>query len=746
MVINKKIKRTMLQNKSQYIGSLALIIISCMLYTMFNQLAVNMDKMTSSFERNYVQDDASFIVDKTINNPKKLGEKFNMKLEKSGSFDYEISKGKTLRVFSENIKVDIPAVISGNKLTTNGILIDPSYAKANNIKVGDKITIANKKLNVSGLMSLPNYIYAIKSESDIMNNPKSFGIAVITKNNFDSLNLGSSFYNIKFNNSKNIDSKISKLKSYLKSQNINVLSWTNIDENPRVTYVTAKIKSTKSISSSMPIAILLLTCSMTGIIMLRMLQKEAVIIGTMYALGYRKKKIRKHYLTYSLSIAIIGGIVGTILGGLALKPMVTFMVSYFNVPTNYLSFDIKYVVISILLPIIFLFISSYFIINKQLKNSPVDLMHGGIENSKVNFFERHLKLDNFKFNFKFKIRQQLRSIPRSLLLLFGIIASTMLLLLGFATKNSMDFLMQESITSTYKYKYQYIFNSLQTTSPSKGEKFSETAFSLKSNSKTIITAYGINPNTKYLLLKDRSGNSLDKNKVIVTKALADKLSIKENDKIKVINRFNSKVYTIRIDSIADTYSSQSLYMPLSRFNTMLNYPSGSYIGLWSNNKINIPENKLISTSNIDDFRTALSTATKPLQYSMGSISLMSFIIGLIIIYVVTSLIIEENKENISLMKVLGYRKKEVYSLILNSSSFIVIVGYLLGIPLLLGSLNALFKSMTSTMNLSLKVKLNFTYILIGFIVIYLTYEISNLLSRKKITKISMAAALNSTKE
>ncbi|NYC94645.1 ABC-type antimicrobial peptide transport system permease subunit [Clostridium acetobutylicum] len=278
------------------------------------------------------------------------------------------------------------------------------------------------------------------------------------------------------------------------------------------------------------------------------------------------------------------------------------------------------------------------------------------------------------------------------------------------------------------------------------KKFSETAFSLKSNNKTIITAYGINPNTRYLLLKDRSGNSLDKNKVIVTKTLSDKLNIKENDKIKVINRFNSKVYTIRIDSIADTYSSQSLYMPLSRFNTMLNYPSGSYIGLWSDNKINIPENKLISTSNIDDFKTALSTATKPLQYSMGSISLMSFIIGLIIIYVVTSLIIEENKENISLMKVLGYRKKEVYSLILNSSSFIVILGYLLGIPFLLGSLNALFKSMTSTMNLSLKVKLNFTYILIGFIVIYLTYEISNLLSRKKITKISMAAALNSTKE
>ena len=135
-----------------------------------------------------------------------------------------------------------------------------------------------------------------------------------------------------------------------------------------------------------------------------------------------------------------------------------------------------------------------------------------------------------------------------------------------------------------------------------------------------------------------------------------------------------------------------------------------------------------------------------MQAYVGAISFMAFIIGLIVIYVVTSLIIEENKENISLMKVLGYRKKEVYSLILNSSSFIVVIGYLIGIPLLLASVNQMISSATKSMNLAMPIRINYIYILVGFIVIYLTYEVSKAFSRRKVNRVSMTEALKSRVE
>jgi putative ABC transport system permease protein len=419
------------------------------------------------------------------------------------------------------------------------------------------------------------------------------------------------------------------------------------------------------------------------------------------------------------------------------------MVSYFNMPVGTLDFNISYIIISILLPVVFLIVCSYFVVNKALKNSPVELMRGGEGKSKVGFIERKVNLDKLKFNTKFKIREQIRSIARSMFLLLGIIMATMLLLLGFTAKSSLDYLMNKSFSEAFKYNYHYVFNSVQHDMPAKGEAFSEIPFTLNSNNKLAFTVYGVNPDSKYITFKDKSGNTLKSNKILITRPLADKLDIKPNDTIKVVNRLDSKEYSIKIDNIAETYVGQYIYMPLDELNTMLGFPSGSYMGLWSSEKLDIPENKLLAVVTVDEMKSAFNALTQPLQSAIGIIAFMSFIIGLIVIYVVTSLTIEENKENISLMKILGYRKKEVYSLILNSSSFIVILGYILGVPLILASMSALYKSITKDMSITIPVTINYSYVLAGFIVIYLTYELSKLLSRRKINRISMSEALKS---
>lgn len=747
MIINKKIKRTMLESKSQYLGSLVLIIFSCLLFTMFNLVSINLTGLSTSFEKDYKQEDASFTTSKKLNNIEALESKFNISIEETKSFDYGVSEDKTLRLFSENTKVNLPAIIEGNPLSGDDILIDPSYAKANNLKVGDSIIIYDKNFNISGFMSLPNYIYPLKSETDILNDPSKFGIAVISKEDFNSLNKGNTLYSLRFNGDRsNISDKITDFKDYLRNNGTIILSWVNVSENTRVTYFTAKLQGIDSMSSSMPIAVLLLTCILTGIVMFRMLKREAVIIGTLYALGYRKREIMNHYLLYPVVVSVLGGIIGTILGALTLRPMMGYYVSYFNIPVGNLSYDITYMIISVLLPLVFLIVCSYFVVNKSLKHSPVDLMRGGKEKNKVGFIERKVNLDRFSFKTKFKIREQLRSIPRSAFLLLGIIMATMLLLMGFAAKSSMDSLMKDSFNEAYKYKYHYVFNSVQIGKPEKGEAFSEIPFALKSDNKVNFTVYGVADDSQYISFKDKSGNLLKSDKIIITRPLADKLNIKANDTIKVVNRLDSKEYSITVDAIAETFVGQNMYISLDELNNMISFPEGSYMGTWSSEKLDIPEEKLLAFVTVDEMKSAFDTMTKPLQAVIGVIAFMSFIIGLIVIYVVTSLTIEENKDNISLMKVLGYRKKEVYSLILNSSTFIVIIGYVLGIPLLLASLTAMFKSITKDMNVSFPVVIDYVYVVVGFVVIYLTYELSKLLSRRKVNKISMSDALKSRLE
>jgi putative ABC transport system permease protein len=745
MIINKKIKRTMMESKSQYVGSLALIIISCLLFTMFNLLSYNLTNITSSFGKNYLQEDASFMTDKKINID--IESKFNMRIEEGRTFDYPVSKDKVLRVFTENSKVNIPAIIKGKALSGGDILVDPAFANANKLNVGDNIKLYDKTFKISGFMSLPNYIYPLKTEGDILTDPNSFGIGVISKADFSDINKGNSFYAIRFNEDKgDIENRMAQFRDYLRSENINILTWMSASANPRITYVTMKVNGINQVSSTIPVVILLLTCILTGIVMWRMLKRESVIIGTLYAFGYKKKQIQEHYIRYPLFIALVGGIIGTILGTIALRPMINVMVAFFNMPVGNLIFSAKFIVVSILLPIVFLSTAGYFVVNKALKESPLELMRGGKENNKVGFIEKNLKLEKLKFSTKFKIREQLRSIPRSAFLLLGVMLATMLLLFGFAAKSSLDSLMKDGFEDAFKYNYSYVFNSFQQGSPENGEAFSETPFTLESDNKTSIALYGVSPNSKYITFKNKSGEKLSTDEIIITRALADRLKVLPQDAIKIINKLDSKEYSITIDSIAESYVGNYIYMPLSEFNSMLNYPPNSYIGIWSTEKLDIPQNKLLTTVTKDDIKGAFSTMTAPIQTSLGTMAFMSFIIGLIVIYVVTSMVIEENKENISLMKVLGYRKKEVYSMILNSSSFLVVLGYILGVPLLLASLSAMFKSLTKEMSISLPITISYSYLVIGFVIIYFTFVVSKTLNKKKINRISMNEVLKSRLE
>jgi len=747
MVINKKIKRTMLESKSQYFGSLALIVISCLLFTLFNLLSNNLANLTSTFEKNYVQEDATFKTNKKLNNITDLETKFEMKIEEGSSFDYAASNTKVLRVFNENTKINIPAIIKGEALTNHAILIDPAYAKANDLKIGDNLKIYDLNFKLSGFMSLPNYIYPLKTEGDILTDPNNFGIAVINKTDFSAINEGNSFYSIKFDGDKNaLESKFSGFKEYLKSENVTILNWMDATSNPRITYVTMKLSGINQVSSSMPVAILVLTCILTGVVMWRMLKRESAIIGTLYALGYKKVQIQNHYLRYPLVIALIGGLFGTLLGAFTLRPMINVMVAYFNMPVDFVSYNIKYIVISILLPVIFLIAAGYFVVSKALKSSPLELMRGGKAINKVGFLEKNLKLDKLKFSTKFKIREQLRSIPRSAFLLLGVILATMLLLLGFAAKSSLDSLTKGGFEEAFKYNYIYVFNAIQKGSPSKGEPFSELPFTLTSDNKSSIAVYGVSPNSQYVTFKDKSGRKISSDKIIITRPLADKLRAKPQDTMKVISKLDSKEYSIIIDSIAESYVGNYIYLPLSKFNSMLNFPSGSYMGIWSTERLDIPENKLLTTVTKEDIKNAFKAMTAPIQTTVGTMALMSFLIGLIVIYVVTSMIIEENKENISLMKVLGYRKKEIYSMILNSSIFLIVLGYILGVPLLLVSLSGMFKSLTKEMSISLPITISYSYLVIGFVIIYITFEVSKALSKKKINRISMHEVLKSRLE
>lgn len=731
----------MLAHKSQYIGSIILIIISCILYSSFNiSMTDSLDNL-ADFRISSNLEDASFMVQNPIQDLHELENKYDLMLEERKSIDVNYDSSSVLRVLQAAEKIDKYAVVKGKALQHQGdILIDQGFADAHSLSIGDYIKINNVKFKIAGYMTTPDYVYPLKSESDVLKNPKTFGIAVISKEDMGMLGTHLTYYSVKYNKNN-----AEEFKNALENSNV-LIQWINKKDNNRIVFIDSDLRGGVAVGKYLPITILLLTCILISIVLTRLIKGEYFEIGTLYSLGYRKKEILAHYLRYSLIISVTGSITGTVIGSFLVKPLLSMVISYYNLPLLTINFNLKYIIISLLLPLIFLMPVTYIVINRVLKLTPLQLMRGGRNKTKVNFIEKKIKLDRFNFNTKFKIREIIRSLPRTLLLILGVTFASMLLLLGFATKDSMDYVVNKSYKDISS-NYAYTFKTFQSGNTYPGEKRSISMFTtnLNNNSKDFAIC-GVQKDSKLLNMVDEDNNPIDFNQVVMTKSLSDRLHIHPGDEIKVKNKLNSKEFTIKIDKIAQSYIGDTIYMPLQSFNKLNGYPESSYLMIDSKEKLSLPQDMLLSVTTKQDLIDGYDTLLKPFRYMIGGIASVAFIIGLIVIYVVTSLLIEENKGNISMLKILGYKNREISSLILNSSSILVILGFIISVPLLLTSLAGFFSLMTESLDITIPAKLNLINILISFIVIMTAYELSKLLNKRKILSVSMSKSLNEKAE
>ncbi|MEW9124086.1 MAG: ABC transporter permease [Thermotaleaceae bacterium] len=748
MALNKRVFRFMKENKLRYMGILALIILGSYTFIVAAGLSQNLANLVTNFTEEHMQEDLSFSTDRAISD-KELENEFNAIIEKYMSFDAGLSDTTTLRLLSTTEKLNIPDVIEGRMLSGSGeILLDPAFAKANGYSIGSQIEIADadKNFTVVGFVSLPHYIYPLKNVNDIIYSPNDFGVAVINSEEFLDIDNASSIYSVRFNDrNQSLNRQSLQLREHLRKEEITVSDWVDIMNNKRARLVWASITGMKAMSIPLPASMFLLSCLIIGIMFWRMIRQESVIIGTLYAQGYRRRELTRHYMAVPLLLALAGGIIGSLLALPSIKPMVMAMIAYYNVPVPGITLSFLNVLIGLLTPILFLGLSSYFVIKSELKRSPAELMKGDKQKNKVNVLERTFKLEKFKFSTKFKLREQFRSISRLVFLFMGVTIASVLMLLGFTIMNSMNHVFNTS--DVYQFEYEYAFRNLQLGEvPEGADAFSAGRFYTENNEEMEFYISGIEPDSTMVVMKDAKGNVMSNNQTNITKPLANRLGIKAGDTVTFISKEDGKPYSFYIDAVADSYVEQFIYMPITEFNEKMGLPENSYMGLFSTIKLDIPDEELSGMKSMSELPNALDEFMGQMISMVVLMTIVSSAVALIILYLVTSLIIEENRKTISLFKVFGYRRREIRSMILNSSTFVIVAGFIISIPIMASSMGAIYGYLGNMINLVIPTIISPFYVGICFVAIILTYQLSKLLCSKRVSEVSMSEALKAGTE
>ncbi|MGG4167690.1 FtsX-like permease family protein [Rossellomorea vietnamensis] len=738
MPLRKKLFRTIMEKKAQFFSAWFLIVISSIVFYAFTAAGANLIENLDLFFKENKVEDAQFITQQPLKDITGIEKKNGAEIDERYVADVSYGKDTTLRILDAAEDVNLRSVVEGENLSSErDILVDKGFAKAHDISIGNEVELGGETFRVTGYMAIPDYIYPLKDESSFLKNPDAFGVAVVKQSVISKWEDHQVYYSVRF-----AHTSPDELKKEINQTN-QIIKWTDKKDNNRISFIKGDIAGVKKMGQFLPVGILFISMVIILILLWRLMKREYVQIGTLYALGYRKREIIRHYLSYAGILAITGSVVGTILGWLFLHPLLSTFAAYYNLPVLEVKPHVGYLLTSLLLPLVLFTPLTYYLVQRVLKIPPVSLIKGGERKVKVNRLERLFRLKKLPFQRKFVIREIMRNLPRLLFLIIGVMFATLLLLFGFVTKNSMEYLVTDNFQQVYDYEYSYLFNAPQTAEPESGQVGAVAPFTTEKESVTIT---GLKPDNTSIRLKDSSGEKLRFNSVIMNKSLSDKLGIEEGDSIRVRNELTDKSFTLTVDHIAESYLGKMIYMPLDEFNQLNDYPSGSYTEIYSNKELTLPKEKIVSTTKSSDTINGFQEMIKPLNYGVAAIAFVAAIIAVIIIYILISLLIEENSFKISLMKVIGYRERTIMNMMIGYNIWFIILGYVIGIPVTLLSISAFMNSITAEMNVTIPVMLDWKSVLISFVIILASYYISLWLNHRKLKGIYMKEAINRSTE
>lgn len=731
-----------------------------------------------SFDKYNIEDGHFRLNDSLSKENKKTLEKEGVTIYDLNYIEEEVESTSTIRLFKPRNKVNQVCIMDGKlPQSKNEIAIDRMYADNNNYQVGQTIKVGKKKLKITGLVALSDYSALFSKNSDLMFDAIKFGVGIVSNEGFESFKDAKIYYNYAWTYNEKVDNEVNASNDFL---NVLVKNVSGIDDyipqyaNQAIHFTGDDMGGDEAMMTVLLYIIIGILAFVFAITTKNTIESEAPMIGTLRAMGYTKKEMLIQYMTLPILVSLVACIVGNILGYTYFKDVMAGMYyGSYSLPTYVTIWSGDAFIKTTIIPFIMMVLINYGILMKSLKLSPLKFMKSDIKKVKKN--KKTLVLHRLGFFSQFRLSVILNNLSGYITLFVGVLFAIILLMFGMDMHPVLDH-YQDIVVNNMTAKYQYILNTPESVDTTAIEQVFQTipqefrdsflsliddqydemydnyktktkgaeAFSLyslktlpESTIEEDISLYGLQNNSQYIHIK-----SLPKKGVYISKDVADKYNLKKGDRISLKESYKDLRYTFEIKGIYDAPGSMALYMSKSYFNEVFNCQDGYFNGYFSNKKItDLKDDYIASTITQDD----LTKVSRQLNVSMGEMFYLvegfAMIMFIMLIYLLTKMIIENNKVSISMVKILGYTSKEIQKMYVHATTIVIMISTLLSFGITTWILSYAFKIVFEEYAGWLPFYVEGSVYIKMFIMTVISYLFVMMIQMRKIKKIPMDEAL-----
>ena len=346
-----------------------------------------------------------------------------------------------------------------------------------------------------------------------------------------------------------------------------------------------------------------------------------------------------------------------------------------------------------------------------------------------------IDLNRFKFLNKFRIRVILANRANIISLIFGIGLANILLVYSLGVKPVFtDY--AEKTKNSMKYDYTYL---VKATDPKvHADKMTLSNFELAEYENKKIPSLGVDKDSKY---KDLTISNLVYNEVIISDGLAKKYQLKVGDNIKILENTNYSKVNLKIKAIDENNKQFQILGKRENINKILGQDKDFFNAYGSDKNLNIDKNILVSEINKEEMSKFMTHFLDSFGGVFDSFIIITLIFYLIISYLVTSLIIDKSKTNISYLKIFGFKDKENATIYTNPIFLILIVFEILMIPAMDFLVRILTKYALTKLDAYVEINIPITSFVKAIALSIVIFIIVQFLEKRKISKIDMVKEL-----
>lgn len=738
----KRVPRDFIKNLPKYLGMIIILVCTIGVGSSFQTTLNGSIKYLDDIKEVNLQEDGFFETQELISG--ELAEAFKDEgvnvYENFYATEREFTDSSKVILFNERNAVDLPVLFEGRlPEKENEIALDHVFARGKNIKIGDTVSLINKDYVVTGTASFPDYSSLFLNNSDLMMNTSHFCVSVVSEDGFE--NIDAKYYTYRYSylfEDRNLSDseKIEKgdfiLKTLLKN-GVSVQEMLRRDQNQSIVFLELDIGKDGPMMTVFVYILIAMIAFIFAVLTSSTIEHESVIIGTLRASGYRKGEIIWHYLQPTLIVAVLGSVIGNLIGyTLMVKPFLDIYYTSYSIGPLEIKFDVPSFLLTTILPVVIMLGINYVMLARKMKLTPLKFLRKELKKGKQ---KKTVKLPNFSFINRFRLRVIIQNKGSYVMLFFGIFLVSFLLMFGIGLAPLMDH-YTETINDSLSYDYQYILKA--PVDNKEGEKLfmyeMDTWFDL--GKKDIgVTIFGIDKESTYFT------DAYVDDGISVSSALSHKLGLKVGDSITLTDSGNDKEYTFDIKSIYEYNANLAIFIDRARLSEVLDKPEAMYNSIISDHKLDIDENAIVKVISRNDLLGAASQMMDSFDTIIKIINVFSIAIYLIIMYILTKVVIDKNAISISYMKVFGYNNKEIRTLYLTSNAIVAFVSLIVCIPLeiYLFRLTLIYISslIEGYLEFYLPISVYIEIIVIGIV----AYLAVNVLHMKSVGKIAMTDAL-----